>query len=159
MEANLNSNYPNDNPFNWDVVSLPTFKDLPGVAGQPGPTYLTVSTTSKHRDEAFLSIAQMLSEEVQLERSKDGSVTVLNNFKSAIDVFGQNAPALKGKNVKAITPTKMAEPAVFSKYNTIAQNEISSLIMRVATGEKDLNTALRESAEAIDKQIQTDLAK
>jgi len=153
MNADLSSNYPKENPFQWDVVSLPTFKEFPGLAAQPGPTYLTVSAISKHRDEAFAAIAQMLSDEVQLERAKSGAIPALRNLAGAVDVFGQTIPDLKGKNVKAFMPGKMARPAVFSKYNSLAQAEINTLILKVASGERDLNTALRESAEKVDKDI------
>ncbi|MDF2723509.1 MAG: extracellular solute-binding protein family 1, partial [Paenibacillus sp.] len=55
--------------FAWDVVSLPELGGMKGIGAQPYPVYLGVSSTSKHREDAFKAISALLSDEVQTERT------------------------------------------------------------------------------------------
>lgn len=146
------------NVANWDAASLPEMSDLRGVASQPYPVVLTVPTTSQHRDEAFQAIAQLLTDEVQQERaSKLAFLAPLKNpdVKSA---FARDVADWKGKNISAVTAQKGPSPIAFNKYNTSAAAAIGNAMMAVIAGEKDINTALREEEEKLNKQIEADEA-
>ncbi|WP_158606824.1 extracellular solute-binding protein [Paenibacillus ginsengarvi] len=142
----------NEWDFNWDVAAYPTFKELPDVGPPPAPTYMLVSANSKHRSEAFLAVASMLSDETQTELVKQGDATSLKN-KQVRDQFGTAYPYLKDKNVKALLPGKMAGPISWNKETIAVQSVFSKAFADVAQGTKDVNTALREAQEAGQKAI------
>lgn len=141
--------------LNWDVVSLPEMSSLRGVGAQPYPVYLGLSSTSKHKDAAFLAISALLSGEVQIDRSAKYGVFSPLKDPTAKASFG-DAGMWKGKNIRAFTAQKTAAPAPATKaeFKTIIEGELNKAFLSVVTGEKDINTALREAEEASDKAIQ-----
>lgn len=141
--------------LNWDVVSLPEMNSLRGIGAQPYPVYLGLSSTSKHKDAAFQAISALLSGEVQIDRSsKYGVFSPLKDPKAKAS-FG-DAGMWKGKNIRAFTAQTPAAPAPAARaeFRTIAEGELNKAFLSVVTGEKDMNTALREAEEAADKAIQ-----
>lgn len=138
--------------INYDYAAFPTFKSMPGVGPQPYPASFYITNMSKYKDEAFEVLAYLTSNEFQLINSKKGNLTVLNNSEIK-KAFGQDAPEYKGKNLKALAPEKYAPPLALGKYNGIAESQMTSAFISVATGAKDINTALRDAAESIDKNI------
>jgi multiple sugar transport system substrate-binding protein len=156
MLVQMNSDYPKAHQqlnLNWDIATFPTFKEKPGVGPQPDIVYYVLSATSKHRDEAFLAMTEILSDEVQMARSKLGNPSVLKN-KAILDVFGTENPDLQGKNVKALIPQKYAEPAIYNKYNSKVVGQLAGSFREVILGTKDLNTSLREREERANKDIE-----
>lgn len=84
--------------MNWDVVAMPTFKDKPKVGSQAYPSYMFITSTSEHKDEAMEVIKLFITDEYQTQFSKTGGITVLKN--DAIKkVFGQDT-LMKDKNIK-----------------------------------------------------------
>lgn len=157
MLVQMNSDFPKAHQnldINWDVVSFPTFKEKPGVGPQPDIVYYVLSSTSKHRDEAFLAMTEILSDDVQMARSKLGNPTVLKS-QAIRDAFGTENPDLKGKNMKALIPQQYAEPAVYNKHNNKVVGQLAGSIREVILGTKDLNTSLREREEKANSDIQT----
>lgn len=141
--------------LNWDVVTLPEMSSLRGIGAQPYPVYLGLSSTTKHRDAAVLAISELLSSEVQIDRSaKYGVFSPLKDPKAKAS-FGE-APMWKGKNIRAFTAQTPAvpAPAVRAEFKTIAEGELNKAFMAVVTGQKDINTALREAEEAANKAFQ-----
>ncbi|MBD2865125.1 ABC transporter substrate-binding protein [Paenibacillus oceani] len=141
---------------NWDMVKLPEFKELPGVGSQPYPTYFDITSMSKHKDEAFEAIAFLTSEEFQLKLAKRGDVPV-HKSQAVRNAFGQEVEHLKGKNIKARLPEKLAEPMAMTTYDAQAKTKwvthMNQLI--TGTGNDDINTLLRKAAEEADKDIET----
>jgi multiple sugar transport system substrate-binding protein len=156
MLVSMNSDFPKAHQnlnINWDAATFPVFKEKPGVGSGPDIVYYALSATSKHRDEAFLAMAEMLSDEVQMARSKIGNPTVLKS-QAIRDAFGTENPDLKGKNVKALIPPKYADPTVYTKHNTKVVVPLVGAYRSVILGQKDLNTALREAEEKANKDIE-----
>lgn len=154
--SNMNSDYPKvqDNlGLNWDVVTYPTYKDLPGVNPQPEPVYFLISGTSKHKEEAFKAITVILSDEVQMEKSKQGAPSPLKS-KEIRDAYGTASPDLQGKNAKALVPTSYAQAQVLDQYSNQAIIPLQNAFISVVAGEKDVNTALHEANELTNKAIQ-----
>lgn len=155
------SNYPNaadSANLNWDVVSIPEFDDIRGIGPQPLPAYMLVSSTSKHRDEALLAVAQFASDEVQIWSAKELlNATVLKN-QAAKDAFGQGNPLFQGKNIKPFNPTKFAPPPTITRYNNEGRTPLNNAVNDVILGKKDLNTALRDAAETANKAIESKIA-
>lgn len=150
--------------MNWDVVSMPTFADKPKMADQPSPWMYSITSTSKVKDQAFEIIAYMLSDEFLMQESKRGIRTPTTN--DAIKrAFGSDSPLFKGKNVSAYyyyqsapAPTASGTPQIMSFISdteTVTNNKFLDIIL---TG-KDINTALREGDEEINKLIEKAKAK
>lgn len=145
--------------LNWDMVSLPVFKEKPTAGAIPPPAYFSITQQSKQKEEAFEVIKYLLSKEVQLEHSKAarGTSLVDPEVKRA---FGQDNDTLKSKNISAIFYHTGTEAMPARKDGLVAvqagttQKIISDAFIEVATQKSDVNTALRNAADKIDQEIE-----
>lgn len=138
--------------FNMDYASLPTFASKPGVGSQSPATYIGVTSSAKNPKEAFRVIEYLLSDEFQTMLSRTGTISSLQN-KAVNDAFGADVPELKGKNLKVVIPTQSAPPAPFSRLSGQTQASYWTPLLKVFTGETDLNTGLRNMEESINKKV------
>ncbi|MBE1440637.1 ABC transporter substrate-binding protein [Paenibacillus sp. OAS669] len=144
--------------MNWDVVTFPAFKDLPGVGAQAYPGVISVTKMSKNKDAAMEVIKYLTSDEYQLESSKNGIMTVLKD-KAIQKTLGQNT-AYKDKNFSAFF-TKfpaMAEKTV-SESKAAVLGKYTTNAMKVVNEEMDINTMLRTTEEEANKALQSASAK
>ncbi|MEF3306733.1 ABC transporter substrate-binding protein [Paenibacillus sp. GYB003] len=148
FEGNLYK-YPD---FNWDMVTYPTWPEAPGIALRNDQHMMSIAGTSKHKDEAFLVIATVTSDEVQMSISRQGKLSILKD-QSIRDAFGADLDFAKGKNLQAIYKTKPAKSFVPTKYDSIGMGAINDALKDVVSGGKDLNTVLREAEEKINLKI------
>lgn len=139
--------------FNWDMVSYPTYPERPGVGLQVDAHIMSVTSTSKHKKEAFQVLATVVSEEVQLEIAKNGRISALNDPKIQ-KAFGENLTFVAGKNLQAAFKTKPAETFVATEYINDAKTEVRAAFKEVTEKGKDINTALREAEEKTNSKIQ-----
>ncbi|RKN70683.1 ABC transporter substrate-binding protein [Paenibacillus ginsengarvi] len=137
--------------FTMDYAKLPSFSSKPGVGSQSPATYIGVTSSAKNPKEAFRVIAYLLSDEFQTMQSRAGTLSALKS-KAVNDVFGADVPELAGKNVKAAIPTEPAAPAPSSKWSAQTQASYWTPLLKVFTGESDLNTGLREMEESVNKK-------
>jgi multiple sugar transport system substrate-binding protein len=144
--------------MNWDVVSLPSFSETPGVGSQPIPTYFYITNQSKKKDKAFEVISYLTSNEFQQFSTKQGKFTSLTD-KTIRSTFGEDIPYFKGKNVKAMFPVKNAAPTPLTKYDSVALASLGTQFDQVILGPKDINTALRDAVEDANKKIETEKGK
>ncbi|CAG7645393.1 ABC transporter substrate-binding protein [Paenibacillus allorhizosphaerae] len=136
----------------WDIVTVPTYPEAPGVDPYANYTYLGITPTSKYPDEAFKLITFLNSDEVQTQLNRAGFPTVL---KSA-DIqkqFGANSPELKDKNLQAIFKHKQSDPHVSPYFDSSVDSLVRAKFNEIVEGKKDNNTILRELDEAIDKKV------
>lgn len=140
--------------LNWDIVAAPTFPDKPGIGFQANTIYYYISNVNKKAEQAFLAVAELLSDKVQLEANKAGRPTVLVN-ESIRATLGDES-ASKGKNFKALfhnkfapTPTPNTKLAPLVNTDGIVNKEFGNMIN---TG-NDVNTTLRQLEEQINKAI------
>jgi multiple sugar transport system substrate-binding protein len=139
--------------LNWDIVTLPTFSDLPNTGTQVNAPYLAITPVSEHKDEAFKVMAYLLNDDIQLSHNKDGRLTVLKDEKIR-NQFGANIKELAGKHIQAVTALKPAKPRPFTLYDDYVVTNLANGFTDVVTGKKDVNTALRDSEEAANKVIE-----
>jgi multiple sugar transport system substrate-binding protein len=143
-----------DPDYRWDVVGIPNFAELLGTGREVDAHTLAISTTGKHKEQAFQVIETVTSDEVQADMSRYGRVPVLDNVKILSD-FGASAPPFSGKNWKAMFAVK---PGPLRKnstpYDSILLGLINPLQQRIQKGETDINTLLREVQEDADKALQ-----
>lgn len=155
--TNVARRLPDTEILNWDVVSMPYYKEAAGVAPSVDPYYMYVMSNSKHKQAAFEVAAFLTSTEVQVELAKEG-------FTPAIDTpevraaFGQNNKNYTGKNINAFFPEKFAAAPPFSPYYAIADTSIQAVFAEVVAGKKDVNTALREAEATSNKRIEEQIA-
>ncbi|MDF2725446.1 MAG: extracellular solute-binding protein family 1 [Paenibacillus sp.] len=149
----------NSSGLNWDLVSLPEMKGLPGTGSQPYPVYLALSSNSPHRAEAFQAITQLVSDEVLLERSADMAMLPPVKTPAVKAAYSKNAVDWKGKNVSGVVNQKPASPMPYSPNNITGQTEMTNAMISIIVGEKDVNTALREFEEQANKKIEAAVGK
>ncbi|CAG7634163.1 ABC transporter substrate-binding protein [Paenibacillus allorhizosphaerae] len=143
--------------LNWDMTAAPTFADLPKVGFQSEPRVYFI-TGGKHKEQAFQSVTHLLSDEVQIKNNKEGQLTSLKN-EEVRKTFGQQTPALAGKNTGAVyfnqfAPTPAFNPNFSTDPATILAKEFGDVII----GKQDVNSALRNTDEKIAKAIEEEKA-
>jgi multiple sugar transport system substrate-binding protein len=139
--------------LNWDLVTMPTYSTGAKTGIQPAVVGLFVSSKSQHKDEALQVIAHLMSSEVQTQRSKIGEPSVLKNA-DIKKTFGSEMPHSKGRSFASFvssTPAPMSNSV--TKYDAVAITEMVRKFKEFAFNGKDVNTALREAEENINKAI------
>ncbi|MDF2723717.1 MAG: extracellular solute-binding protein family 1 [Paenibacillus sp.] len=137
---------------NWDMVTEPYYKERPGTSSQVYPTYFSVTSQSKHRDEAMQAISVLVSEEHQAFLSKMGQMTVLEN-ETIKKALGQESK-FKDKNWKAVFLHKPAPIPYKSKFDIDVEVIYRKQILNYALGKVDLNTLLRNAEEEAVKFLE-----
>ncbi|MDF2716758.1 MAG: transporter substrate-binding protein [Paenibacillus sp.] len=144
--------------FNWDLVQYPIVKENPNKYPAISVHSMFVSKTSKHKDQAMQVIDAFTSEEVQMWMSRQGKGSTLKS-EAVKAAFGADVPLLKNKNVAgALKSQPVAMPAVHTLETTASQitNKYFGFYL---TGELDLNSALRQADEEVNKLIETEMKK
>ncbi|WP_282937214.1 ABC transporter substrate-binding protein [Paenibacillus sp. RC67] len=146
---------------NWDMVSIPTFKEAPGVGTQINSAYWFITKTNKHKEISFAVISYLLSDEVQaLDAKQLATVPSLKNTNDAFKTLGQDVPELKGKNVKALfyhkpapTPPKRADGLIGADPNKL-KVALETAFNSYTLDSVDINTVLRQTEEAVQKLVE-----
>src|SRR5690625_8049967 len=90
-----------DAPSEWDMVTYPVWEDLPDMGPSSNSEVIGITTTCEHPEEAFQVIDFLLSDEVQIEFSKQGSPSPL--VKSEVhDAFGEEVSVYDEINKDAL---------------------------------------------------------
>lgn len=142
---------PDQVPSNWDIVSHPVYADKRGIGSGLEPLYYYLSSTSKHKDEAFLAITAMLSNEVQTKQAQKGLYPAVN-MSNLKEVYAQ-VPTLKGKNIDAMFVNKPAPAITLTQDVIVVRNSLTKALDAIMKGQKDINTALREATEEGNKTM------
>jgi multiple sugar transport system substrate-binding protein len=153
MIGPLTEMYNSGSPMNWDMAPFPNFKEKLGSSPATGGQKIILTNKSKHKDEAFQVMAHLLSEEVQTLISQSGKVPSINNAKVEKQ-FGTGVDSLKGKNVLAIFETTPLPEVESTEWNsTIGKKVMDGYVKKIALENMDINTALRQAEEEINKQV------
>lgn len=166
MQINQHSQYaPFPKEIEWDIVTYPTYANGPKSMVWRGPAYWSISATSKHKDDAFQVIVEMVSDEVQMMDSRKGMLPTVVK-KEIKDAFGKDRPDLQSKNMKALfyftdwapyspkRKTGAANVATVTQQNLMAQT-----FHDVASGKVDMNTSLRQLDEKLKQELAKDKSK
>jgi multiple sugar transport system substrate-binding protein len=149
---------------NWDLVSAPLINGAPKMMGQRGPAYWSITNQSKHKDEAFQAIMEMLSDDIQMQDSKNGIPTTLTS-KEIQAALGKDHPVYSKKNMKSLNlyPPISATPKRQSGLVDVAlgtqQNLMSGQFQKFATNAMDINSVMREADELLKKEVQKEKEK
>jgi len=145
--------------LNWDLVTMPTYSSGPKTGIQPAVVGLFVSGRSQNKDEAFKVVANLVSDEVQQQRSKIGEPSVLKNS-DIKKTFGSEMPHFNGRNFVAFVSSAPAPmPNSFTKYDAIGIAEMTRAFSELTQNKKDINTILREAEENINKAVEAQMKK
>jgi multiple sugar transport system substrate-binding protein len=150
--------HPEKVAFNWNLVTLPAFKDKPGQGVQLNTPFGSVSSTTKHADAAFKVLAFLVSEEMQMNTSKEGTIPVIQSD-AVKKEFGKNVPQLADKNIPALFKLSAADPrSPLTQYDNIVVGVLTDSFTNSLIQKKDVNTMLREAEELANKQVEANLA-
>lgn len=137
----------------WDVVKYPSFSDLPGVGSAAEPSYLSISSTSKHAEDTFLALSALFETTVQKEKVRAGNYPIVPYSGWEADYYAEN-DLYKGKNIKGLIVSKFPPAITLGPEPSIVNTEIVTSFREAAKKEKDMNTALREAEERSNKKIE-----
>ncbi|WP_282942923.1 extracellular solute-binding protein [Paenibacillus sp. RC67] len=142
--------------LNWDIASYPVFPEAVGKGMGPDLHIMVPTKTSKHQDDVFNVIATVTSDEVQMDMTKQGKMSIMKDekYKTA---FGQELPYLKNKNIASVFKSSVAKPYQPSLFDTQAMTIIQEELRNMFQKGKDANSALRDAEEKINMDIRTKL--
>jgi multiple sugar transport system substrate-binding protein len=146
-----------DSEMRWDLATYPQYKSHPGNFGVAGGRALSISPASKDPDSAFKVIATVLSDQVQTEMNKLGTLSSLTS-KDVQKAFGQSIPALNGKNIAAIYKLKPGIRKV-TNYDVLSNKVVFKHSLDLYKGGKDINTVIRETEEELNQAVAAELTK
>ncbi|MDF2724074.1 MAG: transporter substrate-binding protein [Paenibacillus sp.] len=137
--------------LNWDLVTYPQNSKAPGFGPRVDPNFLLIPNGAKNRDAAFKVMSVMLSDAVQRDMSHKLWMSVLTD-QSIHNEFGKEYPNLAAKNMVAFTKLKMAGIQTFGGVaaHTFANNAFNEVVY----DGKDINTAMREADEKLNKALE-----
>ncbi|MBD2862214.1 ABC transporter substrate-binding protein [Paenibacillus oceani] len=138
--------------LNWDMAAFPSFKEAPGIGHEFDGHGIVVTSISENKDAAYKVVEVLLSEETQLDMSQNAKMPVLKDAKVR-EEFGKNVAYLKGKNIQAIYKSTPAKSHVSTLFDSKARTAMNKYNTEVLKGTKDINTALRQMDEEINKII------
>jgi ABC-type glycerol-3-phosphate transport system substrate-binding protein len=141
------------------VAQYPSYKELPNTYGYLDAHFMVVTPQSKNKEAAMKVVEVMTSDEVQLMIArKYGKTSPLKNAEIKKQLAA-DMPHLKGIDLQSIFKSKPANGMNLSKYYIEARRTLMAEYVNFANGTKDLNTALRNTEELINKYISTEQAK
>jgi multiple sugar transport system substrate-binding protein len=140
--------------LNWDMATYPVFKEAPKTGPRALGLVYVVTGTGKHKDEAFQTIAYMLSDEMQGQMSRSGIDLTPLNKPEILNMFALDNPAVRAKHWQAMVTLTPAKASI-SRYDSIAAKVMSDKLDKelLSGSGKDVNTLLREATEEIDKKV------
>jgi multiple sugar transport system substrate-binding protein len=132
--------------LNWDMVSLPSTADKPGVGGGNPYNIMAIASSSPEKDAAFQVLEVVFSDEVQTAVAKYGMPSPLKDDKYK-KMLAQDLPGSNGKNMQAVFNNKPAPLLDDTDLDSYVNKELAAAMKDVLAGKKDINTALREADE------------
>ncbi|TNJ63319.1 extracellular solute-binding protein [Paenibacillus hemerocallicola] len=142
------------NGFNWDVAQYPSLPSRPNIMTDADVQTISITKTSKHKDAAMQVLLSVTSDEVQMNLAKKyARLSSLKDpkFKAAV---GEDSPYLKGKNIAGIFKSGIGQSPFRDEIAGQGSTLIDKAFADAYSGQKDVNTALREANEALNKFIQ-----
>ncbi|CAG7654546.1 ABC transporter substrate-binding protein [Paenibacillus allorhizosphaerae] len=144
--------------LNWDLAQYPSFKEKPNLYNHVDSQLFLIAKTSKYKDQAAQFLSVMSSDEVQMQSAKTTArLSSLKNpeMKKAL---GADMPFLKGKNLQSIFKSTSPTAPEFSQYNSLGRDLVFKSFEEYMNG-KDLNTALREAEDKVNKRVEANAVK
>lgn len=140
--------------FNWDIAPAPNFPDRLGYTREAQVHTLSVNRKSRHKDEAFLVIAEILSDEWQRMLARNGRIPAI--VKPELDKeYGLDIPVLQGKSVGNVFIGEPLQEHYFHPFELDVLGRLTEAAEDMAVGGLDVNSAIRKASEAINRDVET----
>lgn len=149
--------------LNWDMVTMPTFKELPNTSGMiaGSSSYWYITKTNTNPDMTFKIVEYLLSDERQIAEARTkANMPSVRTIKDLDKILGADMPKLKGKNMGAVTKMKPAaapparSPGLVGANLNELKKIVESTMNKLIINKSDMNTALREAEEEMAKQVE-----
>jgi multiple sugar transport system substrate-binding protein len=144
--------------FNWDMVSFPSFADKPGYGREVDFHLLMVTPASKNKDAAYRVLQVMQTTEAQTMINNFGRLTVLKD-PALQKGFASDLKIFEGKNLAGIFSVKTAPVPRGSMYDSKIYSFLNEANRDMILNNKDINTVLREAEEKANKYIEEEKQK
>jgi multiple sugar transport system substrate-binding protein len=138
--------------FNWDIAPAPNFSDQLGKTREAQIHSLSVNSKSKHKDEAFQVIAEILSNDGQRILARNGRVPAIINPELNKE-YGLDIPVLKGKTVQNVFVGEPLQEHYVHAYELEIGKRLEEAAADLAINGLDVNSAIRKATEAINKDV------
>ncbi len=143
--------------FNFDLVTVPTWEDLPNVAPTWGALPFNVVKHSENKDAAWSVIAYLASEEGQISLSRAGSPPTIES-ETAFEQFTAVSTEDLNQTFNSTAPYRqtLAGLAPYSQYDEPFNSFMITKSAEFLTSEQDVITYIREMGEeyaAIVKEL------
>lgn len=139
--------------LDWDMASVPTFKERPHTGFKPAGLSLFITSTSKMKDAAFEVVEYMVSEKYQTVIARNGVATTLDS-EEVIAQAGADVPILEGKNYRALYYDPLAAPSkARAEHLTNVSINLTTVFNEMIANQTDVNTVLRNAEETINQMI------
>ncbi|RXZ82489.1 extracellular solute-binding protein [Paenibacillaceae bacterium] len=140
--------------FNWDIAPAPNFTDQLGNTREAQIHSLSVNSQSKHKDEAFQVIAEILSEDGQRILARNGRIPAVDNSALNAD-YGLDIPVLQGKAVQNVFIGKPLQEHYIHPYELEITARLTEAAEDLAINGLDVNSTIRKATETINKDVET----
>jgi multiple sugar transport system substrate-binding protein len=156
--AELKKMATNGQPLNWDMVTVPTFDKGKGYAWQVESQNLLITSTSKHKEQAFQVLSYLTGDEVQKLQNKSGEVPVSRETQELQKDFGTDLSFLKGKHTDALfmLPQGLHQ---HTKYDQKGRSLINAAADSTVIKGININSALQDAQEKLTQYIAEQNAK
>ncbi|TMV47880.1 carbohydrate ABC transporter substrate-binding protein [Paenibacillus mesophilus] len=152
VSGNMISSRTQLEPMSFDVISLPTLKEYPGIGPQPITTGIAVTKMAKNKDAAMEALKHIVSYDVQSELTKRGIVPVLKSVDVQKLLGTENY--FKDKNWSAVFYNKWANFTYTGAMAVDLNGIYTKYGNAVLLGTSDINTALRQAEEEALKKVE-----
>ncbi|KRG12942.1 ABC transporter substrate-binding protein [Lederbergia galactosidilytica] len=123
-----------------DIATYPVWKGYEGLNPQPNAGGFAITEPSEHKEIVLEMIDYLLSDEVQMERSKQGGASVLVN-PDIHKAFAEEKEELVGKNLESLFKNEYATGP--EKSAKLGGGVLWTLPVEFANSNKDINEFLR----------------
>lgn len=139
--------------LNWDVAQYPSLPSKPNIMTDVDAHLVLISSTSKHKEAAMKVLISVTSDEVQMmiaKRYAKMSPLADPKFKTA---FGKDLPYADAKNIAGIFKSGITISPIRDEISGYAIAQIDTAFDAAYFDNKDINSALRDANEQVNKFI------
>lgn len=158
ITSDLQKLHSDGHPMNWDMVTMPNFKEGLGTARELDAHYMVLNKQSSNKQAAFQVMRHMISGDVQNIIVRSGRLSSLKQTEEHKKIFASELPALQGKNFNAAFGAKIRKNHDTTPYDGQGRTEIKKALTEMQQG-KDVNTALRDANERFAQYLEKEKVK
>lgn len=139
--------------MDWDMTTYPTYPGLPDSGAQGNLLLFGVTNTSKHKDEAMEVVKYLISDEYQVETSKDGNIPIVINDET-ISAYAENT-YYHDRNVESVFMLDFAPLPYRTIYDPLTTGVYynQEKLFQIIQEDLDINTMMARMQEEANQKI------